>query len=340
MVVFGAGASYDSVPSRPPGQWPPQRLPARPPLADELFDDRPEFVMAMKSFPECQPIVPYLQRIPSGSSLERVMQELQAEGPAYAERYRQLAAVKFYLHFMLWRCELTWNDVANGVTNYKTLLDQIERWRKSGEVVCIVTFNYDTLLESALRAFGLEIRDLSEYISTDRYKIIKLHGSVNWAREVNTAIPDLAQMNTWETAYRLIRGAATLDISDRFIKVTEYPIGRSDDKAIFPAIALPVESKTGYECPAAHLEMLKSCISRVDKLLLVGWRATETDFLKLLRETLPGAVRCLTVAGSDDLARQTVDNIQRAGIEGDFRLAKGGFTDLVVARAADPFLRS
>jgi hypothetical protein len=40
MVIFGAGASYDSVPSRPPrGLNARQFLPNRPPLASELFLD-------------------------------------------------------------------------------------------------------------------------------------------------------------------------------------------------------------------------------------------------------------------------------------------------------------
>jgi len=35
MVIFGAGASYDSNPERPIGIYP-----SRPPLANELFEDR------------------------------------------------------------------------------------------------------------------------------------------------------------------------------------------------------------------------------------------------------------------------------------------------------------
>src|SRR3989337_761360 len=126
MVVFGAGASYDSVPSRDPKSWPKERLPDRPPLANELFDDRPLFVDAMSRFPRCQAIIPYLRHRSEDVSVEAVLEKLQAEGEEYPERYRQLAAIRFYLHFVLWECERRWNDVAKGVTNYKTLLDQIE----------------------------------------------------------------------------------------------------------------------------------------------------------------------------------------------------------------------
>jgi hypothetical protein len=37
LVVFGAGASYDSVPSRPPAQYGRGHLQNRPPLGAELF---------------------------------------------------------------------------------------------------------------------------------------------------------------------------------------------------------------------------------------------------------------------------------------------------------------
>ena len=131
IVVFGAGASYDSVPARPPNSWPSHRLPDRLPLANELFDDRPEFAADMRRFERCQPIVPYLQRLPPDSTVERVLESLQAEAVEYPERYRQLAATRYYLHFMIWRCELRWNEIAMGVTNYKTLLDQLQRWRRA-----------------------------------------------------------------------------------------------------------------------------------------------------------------------------------------------------------------
>ena len=127
MVVFGAGASYDSVPSRPPIPFPGAQLLDRPPLANELFADRPRFVEAIRSFPKCQPVIPYLRHLPRDGSVEQVLEGLQAEAEEYPERHRQLAAVRFYLHFMLWECERYWNDVASGVTNYKTLLDQLER---------------------------------------------------------------------------------------------------------------------------------------------------------------------------------------------------------------------
>lgn len=55
------------------------------------------------------------------------------------------------------------------------------------EPVCLVTFNSDTLLEEALRQFGLPIASIEDYTRRHPfYRIFKLHGSIDWAREVET----------------------------------------------------------------------------------------------------------------------------------------------------------
>ncbi len=68
-------------------------------------------------------------------------------------------------------------------TNYRTLLGEIDQQRKS-EPVCFVTFNYDTLLEEAFSSLDIRFVSLDDYVSRNDYRIIKLHGSVSWVREV------------------------------------------------------------------------------------------------------------------------------------------------------------
>jgi hypothetical protein len=75
MVIFGAGASYDSSPIYPPDSGPPWATSNdehnafnRPPLAKDLFANRPLFLEALELFPQCKSIVPRLadQAITSG----------------------------------------------------------------------------------------------------------------------------------------------------------------------------------------------------------------------------------------------------------------------------------
>lgn len=179
MVVFGAGASYDSVPHYPPRVFAEDDLPERLPLANQLFDNRSQFVSAMRRYPECRPVVPWLRELADGVSLESELQRLQEEASETPERHRQLAAIGFYLHEMLWGCEVGWLKRSDGVTNHKTLLDQIRHYHRRLGGVCLVTFNYDRMIEDALSSVGVAITDdLASYIASD-FPLIKLHGSVD-----------------------------------------------------------------------------------------------------------------------------------------------------------------
>lgn len=338
LIVCSAGASYDSVPSRRPadGYTP---LNERPPLANQLFDDRPLFNNAIASFPQCQPIVPYLRYLPTGVSLEQRLEELQAEEQAYPERHKQLAAVRYYLHLMLWQCQQQWLDVAQGITNYKTLLDEVERWREPTDRVCIVTFNYDCLIETALPTVGLEIRDLPDYITHPNYMLVKLHGSVNWGREVETKIDGAIGGNVWTVANKMIERAAELTISDRYRIVNDHPIAWVGETLLFPAITIPVETKQDFECPAEHLKTLAGFLPTVTKVLLIGWRASEKPFLQLLRDSLTKSVQVFVVASEPAHTEEPIKRLRAAGINGDFvGYPGGGFTEFVVHRAAQNLL--
>lgn len=165
------------------------------------------------------PTVPYLRDRGDGIAIERVLQGLQEEAADYPEQHKQLAAVRYYLHVMLWECEARRNENAmQGATNQKTLLDQIERWRKPDEQVCLVTFNYDTILETALSAVGVEIRTLFDYIADSRYKLIKLYGSINWGRKVEVPY-QLLQQDMWSLIDALIDYANELQITWRYVMV-------------------------------------------------------------------------------------------------------------------------
>jgi hypothetical protein len=343
MVVFGAGASYDSIDSKPPGAPNPGWVideESRPPLAKELFGLRGLFADAMAHFEKLQPIVPILRHT-GGKNVETVLRELQDEAGEYPERHSQLMAVRYYLHFMLWECERRWKPATKNVTNYKALLDQINRRRKSDEVVYLVTFNYDTLLEDATPVVGLSITDLERYIfGSPAYKVFKLHGSVNWARVVER-IPH-GDLNAWAVARNHIDLAASLRITDAFVRIDQHPCGLGENGfGLVPAIAIPVEKKAYFECPKRHLTALESALPQVDKLLLIGWRATEDHFLELLRAKLKGPLLAQVVAGSEDAARDIASGLKVgpfAGLKVDWEYAPAGFTDFVVNRRADTIL--
>ena len=65
--------------------------------------------------------------------MEQELQRLQAETASYSERTRQLAAVRYYLHYSLWRISRDWRDhvVSGRGSNYHVLLDKIAQHRRA-----------------------------------------------------------------------------------------------------------------------------------------------------------------------------------------------------------------
>ena len=301
-VIFGAGASYDSVPARPPGHTSPYR----PPLANELFGDRELFALHISRLERLQPIIPWLRHI-HGRNVESVLREFEDQADSYPERRSQIMAVRYYLECMLSECEQKWEQESKGVTNYKSLLDEIARFRRADDNVCLITFDYDTLLDHALEAIRGPIGTLADYVSDHSpYKLFKLHGSTTWARTVEPLI--YRDRNAMAVARQHIELATTLRVSDSFVINHEHPCGAiPDGVGLVPAIAVPVEKKSTFECPKSHLAILEKMLPETDRLLLVGWRGTEDHFLKLLENRLRGNVSTYIIAEHEPEARNVAD---------------------------------
>lgn len=337
LVILGAGASYDSCPSRPPGAFPRSSEPFRPPLAAELFLDSAIVRDALSRFPECHPLVPYLQNIPAETTLEHVLDGLQGEAAADPERHRQLAAIRFYLQYVISDYEERWKTITQGMTNYVTLLDQLRRCR-GDEPVCLVTFNYDRLLETALQSLGIAMRTLPDYISREDFQLFKLHGSVHWGREVHTAIN--AARGAWDMLRELIQRAAEIEVSGTFRMVDGQPVSKLDKVALFPAIAIPVETKSGFECPAEHLTTLKNQLPQVSKAILIGWRGTEQHFLQFFKEHVRHEIPMCAVARDRQEAEEVLARLRASGLKVAAAPSHFAFTEFVVRRGAESFLRS
>lgn len=342
MVILGAGASYDSSPDFVPdaalrtdgggGPW-------RPPLANDLFRDRSEkFGEIVVKYPKLTQILPYL-RSPSAGGVEQTLELLQDQGKNDRETQRSLAAVKFYLCDLLMKVTEKWTSRTNGVTNYVPLIREILRLDQTAEEVCLVTFNYDLLLERALVSFpDFEMKGPEEFLSCHpRLKIFKLHGSVNWSRTVGTS-------GALYSPNQIIEQADFLHPSDRFVPINaarEFGAGRPYG-SVFPAIAIPVQTKTEghFECPSAHREHLIGMLPRITKILIIGWQAKEAHFLQMLRGKLRKLQRVMVVGAHKPDAEGTLRHfLEEYSV--DVRspsAAKGGFTSFIVNHEGDEFL--
>ncbi len=347
MVVFGAGASFDSDPTRPArGNASAEEF--RPPLADQLFDNRPLFAEIMRRFPACLPIVPYL-RYRKSQTVEQALEALQNEAEGHRARFSQLAAIRWYLRVTLALCTDQWLSDSRGILNHKTLFDQIEQHGRPQQGVCIVTFNYDLLIERGLESIRVAMKELADYTGNKPYKLFKLHGSVNWVRAVTVQDEGLPPWVMGDDAgiNILIERAADLAVSDTYVLDRSIPsdsvIRQIDPRNVkYPAIAIPVENKRDFECPADHLTVLESCIPTVTKILSIGWRATEKPFLEMLKNGLNYKPKILAVAQDREHASQTIANIAKAGVPLDMQQATASghtFSQFVVTREAAGFLQ-
>lgn len=347
MVIFGAGASYDSCPTYPPradvltsdGLARLNRF-NRLPLANELFENRPLFADTIERFPDCQPIVPRLRSL-TNETLEAALEDLQTQSEAYVRGRRQLAAVGCYLHQVIAGSENGWRGVAKGVTNYKRLLDQIERTHPK-EQVCLVTFNYDTLLEDALRQFDLPITSIDDYTKKHPfYRVFKLHGSTNWAREVETTAHIEMGPNIDSIFAQLIEQLEEIRITDTYVFSPNDPAGLVRSKPTFPAIAIPVERKHEFECPQHMLDQLVELLPKITKILVIGWRATEAHFLDLLNKHLQwGRNPYVCIVSADQAeAEQTGARIRAAVPFSSFNAEPAaGFTAFMQSRRPEGIL--
>jgi len=345
LVVIGAGASYDSAASYPVSD--PQRLhshdplveQSRPPLANGLFENRGWFAEALKRFPRCQAVVPYLRHLPQVKGVEQVLAKYLKEADRFPERHRQIMAVRYYLAYIMAHCEVQWETIHKGVTNQKALLDCIESWRyQNNESVCIVTFNYDTMIENACRGIGVIFQTLGDYVKGGEYKLYKLHGSIDWGRCVELPLQLLQDISPQAVANELVVRAADLRLMKKWSLVSGQPPmpPQSVSVAVCPAIAIPIEDKNEFECPPEHVESLKQCLPSATKMLTIGWRATEAHFLRLLKEGLPEGIPIMVVAGSFEGAKEVA--IKLRGSTANILPASGGFTDSILSRAIESFV--
>ena len=335
LMVFGAGASFDSVDESAH----PSGSPYRPPLANDLFAARYEpFYGSLQA--EFVGILHRLRGLFDGISLEEVLEKVSVEGESYPRRRGQLVGVRYYLQHLLRDCGDKWAQAAQHATNYAALFDQVDEWRHSvDEQVAIVTFNYDLMVESALNAlFGLSYSAIDDWASSERnYRVFKLHGSCNWTHP--TMVKGTLDPNAGDLIGAAQRGDLTID-DDRFT-VVERSADMSTRGDVYPALAIPVLTKNTFVCPTTHVEELKRMLPEVDRVLIIGWRGSEQAFVDLASSTIDGGSvkRLWVVAESQESATQTVGSLRSLDVDAvRIGAISGGFTQIVKGNAIRDFL--
>ncbi|MDQ6768803.1 MAG: SIR2 family protein [Gemmatimonadota bacterium] len=351
LVIFGAGASYDSAPQLRPSRDAEANVQWRPPLTDMLFAERKEFGRDITNYPRILPLVAQLSRASKDQPLEKMLARLVEEASDYPARLSELVAVRYYLQQLIWECDYRWQYERLGITNYLGILDRIQRWRHGRrDSVLFLTFNYDRLFEYAAsfyisdgkKPFANEYSTLESYIDQPYFPLVKLHGSIDWGYRVNTDLPIVAESgeHVWSIAHEVIARFTDLSIATEITKTEERPPKPQGGHAYVPALAIPLDKKSNFACPESHLEFLDSRLHEVRSVLAIGWRGMEEHFLGRISGELAADVRLLTVCGSREASDETVERLRSAGIGRErSEPFEGGFSEFVPSAEADAFLK-
>jgi hypothetical protein len=344
LVIFGAGASYDSSSDiRPPpkGKLTKTIEDFRLPLANQLFERRDHFDDAVREY-HVTPVITRLRYLKQ-SSLEEQLRALQKEGEVDPIRLRQLAGIRFYLRKIISMCEEEWIAGTRGNTNYVALVEQLRHSKQLGmvESVLLATFNYDTLLERAFAPIiGKTFSKFQDYMSTESFQIFKLHGSTNWMRRVYVHAD---RFPTPEDALeKLIRGAEDIEVmlgDDAYRMPFDWTSYAAGEELAYPAIAIPVEEGKTFECLDTHRQHLEGRLPAVTHVLCIGWRGMEKHFLDLAIQRIPAQVQVLIVSGSQAGAEEICKRLADTGFRGTFHAFDGGFSQLVQSDRVETFLR-
>jgi hypothetical protein len=179
VVILGAGASRACTP-RPGNQD------YLPPLTADLFSER--YAHTLRNYPLAEAAAADIRVVVSSGALvvERFLRErLRESADPYARR--RYLQIPLYLHELL-------AEVSQHYAPDPDNFDRLINAALALESVLFITLNYDTILDSRLALQTGPITSMDGYVQKEqRWALVKLHGSVNWARAVND--PDLRLPN-------------------------------------------------------------------------------------------------------------------------------------------------
>ncbi len=178
VVLLGAGASAAGADYAHSG--------FHAPLARELFDIRFKEVLDIYRLAAhaAEDIRRELRR---GRGIEAILSEDFAGAPPGSQRRKRYREIPLYFQHLLLKVSQAGRTDPCG---YRLLINRT----LDLESVTFVTLNYDTILDRLLFEHttlpGSRPADIDDYITQDGWSLIKLHGSVDWARKVELPLPD------------------------------------------------------------------------------------------------------------------------------------------------------
>jgi hypothetical protein len=307
MIIFGAGASYDC------GILDEKM---KPPLANALFQHH-----------WIGPLAPYYQGAFQLCSDLAHTQDIEAyfqrKWELIVEHYdlnllSKIINVQFYLHDLF--VGISKQCMNPMESNYKCLVNLVDEYSvRTGEHVLFVNFNYDLLLEDALkRSVKYKFDNIDDYVDFTTRKILlfKPHGSCNFIRKLDPSIakilPSHYEMRSVSTvAEFLYKGNYDLNFLLSKVKGDFEVLGRNElirntdmpELVMYlPQLLIPYKSKDSFVMPEKHEIRMENFLSRIDEIFVIGWKGTEAKFQGLLKRELGNKKETITTITRGDNA--------------------------------------
>jgi hypothetical protein len=208
------------------------------------------------------------------------------------ELLNSLINVQFALQDLMFKISDNYRNI--GLSNYDVLLNEAYKYAAGmKEDVLFVTFNYDLLIEFSIRKL---YPDNFRYLAIEDYikyplKVIKLHGSCNWFRKFkegfslnNKIFPHYSEL--FRRKYTLQQIEENLEKELVIAGGSQFPGPLNTTEYGFPQLLIPFKSKDSFILPDSHRQYLENNISKVDSILIIGWKGYEETFLNFLKENL------------------------------------------------------
>ncbi len=301
-VILGAGASH-SINSKLKER---DNEKYRPPLAVDLFLESQAFGDILNRFPKAQILASYINKELSLKQekigIEQILSSIQKDSEVDSRIKRQFLQIPLYLNALF-------GSISNSFTTkpdeYNLLVNAC---LKNIDDILFLTLNYDCLLEIPIAEdYTIDFSKEQDYISNPNWKLIKLHGSINWYRKFR----NLAEKPLTEGEYYdyLNNSNFPLDFSDEFLMVTmkNHNLKNIANDPVYPAITVPVDGKDS-NCPKTHLQTAERFLKTCKNYLVIGTSGKDQDLMSLLEKNSPEAESFLVVGNTQKGATDTHTN--------------------------------
>ncbi len=269
----------------------------RPPLAQDIFKASSEFRTILRRYPLAEHLTSDIERKlrqnEEGIGLEQILRGYQEEGRANGNIARQFLQTPLYLNHLFGEISTHFTQKPD---EYNILVNAV--LPRTTEAL-FLTLNYDNLLEIPLsRVSGVDFEREEDYLQNGEWKLLKLHGSVNWYRSFSSYQVSEADDNAYFSQLRHINLPLSFDSRYRFTGLRGHAQKFIDGIPVYPAITVPVDGKYERNVPESHLRALENFLTECGNYLIIGTRGLDQDLLDLLKKNTPPS-KALVVGKSE-----------------------------------------